>query len=540
MSAPWAAAFEDGSARVVPPPTQPMAVARALVADLYTHAAGPVLRAHRGDFFKWNGTYWPMVETRDVRAAAYSWLEPAVYAGPKGISVPFDPTRRKIDDVVDALRAIVLVESAAEPPTWLDGRSDPPSGDIVSVANGLLHIPTRTLVPHAPTFFNRHSLSFEYVTSAPPPRRFLGFLHELWPDDDSSIDSLQEVFGYFLGGDTRQQKIMLLVGPKRAGKGTIGRVLTGLLGPHNVAAPTLASLSTNFGLSPLIGKPLAIVSDARLSSKADSAIVVERLLSVSGEDSLTIDRKYRDAWTGRLPTRFLVMTNELPRLTDSSGALASRFVVFVLTRSFYGKENPGLTDELLTEAPGIFNWALAGLDRLVERGFFVSPESGAEAVRQLEDLSSPVSAFIRDECTVGAHHVEVDELWAAWRRWCEHDNRHPGTRAVFGRDLRSAAPTIKRVRVRGDGAEGRTYVYEGLGLRGQYTAADLGPLGPEAPAESRGPSGPRTRPMYSHRGNGSDPGRPGCIFHPDGPMPTCLKCAEMAAAARGAAGGRAR
>ena len=129
-----------------------------------------------------------------------------------------------------------------------------------------------------------------------------------------------------MGGDTRQQKIFLFVGPRRGGKGTIGRVLTGLLGPHNVAAPTMAGLSTNFGLQPLIGKPLALVSDARLSGRADGQVGVERLLSISGEDSLTIDRKYRDPWTGRLSTRFLILTNELPRLSDSSGALASRFV----------------------------------------------------------------------------------------------------------------------------------------------------------------------------------------------------------------------
>src|SRR5262249_45815776 len=132
------------------------------------------------------------------------------------------------------------------------------------------------------------------------------FLGELWPGDDNAIASLQEVFGYLLAGDTSQQKAFMIVGPKRAGKGTIGRVLTGLLGPHNVAAPTLASLATNFGLSPLIGKPLAVISDARLSTRADSKIVVERLLSISGEDSLTVDRKYKDPWTGRLPTRFVI------------------------------------------------------------------------------------------------------------------------------------------------------------------------------------------------------------------------------------------
>ena len=81
------------------------------------------------------------------------------------------------------------------------------------------------------------------------------------------------MLGHLLAGDTSQQKMFLLVGPKRGGKGTIGRVWPGLLGAHQVGAPTLASLSTNFGLQPLIGKPLALISDARLSTKADSKIV---------------------------------------------------------------------------------------------------------------------------------------------------------------------------------------------------------------------------------------------------------------------------
>lgn len=41
-------------------------------------------------------------------------------------------------------------------------------------------------------------------------------------------------------------------------------MLSALVGAGNVAGPTLASLGTNFGLSPLLGKPLAVVSDARL------------------------------------------------------------------------------------------------------------------------------------------------------------------------------------------------------------------------------------------------------------------------------------
>jgi putative DNA primase/helicase len=163
----------------------------------------------------------------------------------------------------------------------------------------------------------------------------------------------------------------------------------------------------------------------------------------------------------------VVLTNELPRLSDSSGALASRFVVLVLTKSFLGREDPGLTDRLLLESPGIFNWALAGLDRLKDRGHFQPPASGQEAVQQLEDLASPVSAFVRDFCTLGAdQRVNVDDLWAAWKRWCTMENRSPGTKVMFGRDLRAAVPTLHKARPREDGD--RRMVYEGIGLKGHW------------------------------------------------------------------------
>jgi hypothetical protein len=37
----------------------------------------------------------------------------------------------------------------------------------------------------------------------------------------------------------------------------------------------------------------------------------------------------------------------------------ARFIVLVLIHSFYGREDLGLTDRLLTELPGIFNWSVA-------------------------------------------------------------------------------------------------------------------------------------------------------------------------------------
>jgi putative DNA primase/helicase len=300
-----------------------------------------------------------------------------------------------------------------------------------------------------------------YDPAAPLPRRWLRFLAELWPDDREMIEVLQEVIGYVLAGGTEQQKLFMLVGPKRTGKGTILRVTSALLGSENVAAPTLSSLATNFGLAPLVGKPLAAISDARLGSRRDALIAVERLLSISGEDAITVDRKFKDAWTGHLPTRFVLLTNELPQFTDASGALASRFIILTFQNSFYGRENPRLTDELLEEAPAIFNWALVGLDRLCERGHFVQPRASRAAMQHLEDLASPVSAFVRERCTLDPEAIiRKDDLWEAWKAWAEEVGVKTGSRDVLIRDLRAAQPQIRSTRPTID--EKRVYMLTGL------------------------------------------------------------------------------
>ena len=201
------------------------------------------------------------------------------------------------------------------------------------------------------------------------------------------------------------------------------------------------------------------------SVRADGSIAVERLLSISGEDSITVDRKYRDPWTGRLPTGFVILTNEVPRFTDASGALASRFIVLVLTRSFLGREDPTLTDTLLTESAGIFNWALGGLDRLNARGYFAQPAVSRDAMQRLEDLASPVSAFVRDRCVIDPiREVDKDALWTDWKDWCVGEGRdRAGTKAVFYRDLHAAYPGLVERKLR-DG-DRRIRVYEGIDLR---------------------------------------------------------------------------
>ena len=439
------------------------------VARLFRARLATPLHHHRGVFYEWNGSSWPEAGADKLRARLYAFLD-GCQSKTKGGFCPVKPNALMVGGVLDALRAAAHLESTVEPPAWLDGADGPPAHEIIACANGLLHLPTLTMLPHTPSYFNLNALDYAYDRCAPEPRRWLGFLNQVWPADPEAIAALQQTCGYLLTSDTSQQKSVLIVGPKRSGKGTIARVAARLVGPHNCVSPTLASLGERFGLAPLIGKPLAIISDARLSGRADAQIIVERLLSITGEDGQTIDRKYAtQPWTGKLPTRFVVLTNELPKLGDSSGALASRFVMLLMTRSFYGQEDHGLTDKLLTELPGILNWAIAGWADLKRSGHFKQPPSGRQALEQLEDLSSPIGAFVRERCESGPScTVEVEEIFGAWKTWCEAQGRdHPGTKQSFGRDLSAAVPglTVAQLGSRGE----RVRVYQGLKLRGEWS-----------------------------------------------------------------------
>ncbi|MEZ6100000.1 MAG: phage/plasmid primase, P4 family [Pirellulaceae bacterium] len=453
------------SGRVVLSPKRTLPTAAAFVAENHQHAFGRTLHCHAEMLMEWNGSRYVLLEEGGAKSRAFPWLHEAVrYVQDREtkemILVPFDANPTSVNAALDTIKAEVHLPATLSSPAWLDGRSGPPPDELLVCKSKLIHLPTGRQLDATPQLFVTNALEFDPDPNAAEPTAWHDFLHQLFDGDLESLDLLQEWFGYSLTADTSQQKMLLMVGPRRGGKGTIARVLRQLIGEGNVAGPTTSSLAGSFGLQPLIGKSLAIVSDARFSGDG-IATVVERLLTISGEDAVSIDRKYLSAVTMKLPTRFMFLTNEFPRFSDASGALAGRFVILRLTQSFYGREDTGLTNRLLDELPGILNWAIDGWKRLRQRGHFVMPASCAEAMRELEELSSPVQAFVRDMCVLSeGARVGLDELYRAWTRWCESEGRSkPTTKQVFGRDMKAAFPELTCRR----GTYSR--FYEGIGLR---------------------------------------------------------------------------
>lgn len=433
------------------------------VAYLFSQERYPAntLRRTAGNFYTWDGACYRAANKETINAEIYLFLRSKRTVSGE----PIKPTRRSVDNVNHALKAATFLETA-HLPIWLTQDPPCPADEIIACKNGLLHIPTRDLLLPTPDFFNVNAVGFNYDPDADEPRAWREFLESIWQKDTESIDALQEWLGLLLTNETRHQKMLLIVGPRRSGKGTAARIIQALVGALNVVAPTLHGLGQTFGLAPLIGKQVAIMSDVRLSGRADIQAVVENLLRITGEDAISVPRKYREDWTGTLPVRFVLLSNEIPALADSSGALASRFIVLPMTESFLGREDQCLTEKLLSELPGILNWALDGLDMLNTRGYLQQPASGRKAVEVLEKLGSPIAAFVEDHCIVASGaEVPCKDLFDAWKSWCAEQGRdRPGTAQIFGRSLNSAFPQIKTGQPRH--SDGRRYrVYRGIRLR---------------------------------------------------------------------------
>ncbi|MDC8973988.1 DNA primase family protein [Mycobacterium marinum] len=455
---------------IYPSPDAPLDVARKLYKAFRTAADLRTLVCHRGDWMRWRGQQWDEWDTAHLRSTMYKELGGADYMRPireKGVTVdyertPWNPNRNKIANVMEAMAAVGHLSTTIDAPAWIgEHTTNNPAAQVISCTNGLLSLSTRKLTEHTPAFYNTVSVTFAFQADAPEPKAWLKFLASVWPDDPASIALLQEWVGYILSGSTGMQKILFGVGPTRCGKGTIARMLRKLIGPGNVTGPTMASLGTNFGLAPLMGRPLAIVPDARINGPAHT--IVERLLSISGEDVLTIDRKFKDPWSGKLPSRVMVLSNEIPRFTDASGAIANRMLVLQMRNSFLGREDRTIDQRIGEELPGILNWALEGLDRLTSTGKFTVPAASSEATTMLMDLASPVSAFVRDSCALGTGmRVERDRLYIAWKSWCEDNGHEPGAKATFGRNLSAVVPDLGTAKPRINGIQVRCYTSIGL------------------------------------------------------------------------------
>ena len=429
-------------------PKLPLRSAQKFIEHCYTFNGIPTLIFYADDFWQWDGNAYRKIEDRKVKNRLLRFLDWAA-------SFPAAPAN--LNAVIEMVKNEFYQSASETVPCWIGGEAcEMPSSvtdlsQLLFCKSQILNLADMGTLPHTPHWLNLAALDFDYDPNAECPQ-WRAFLDSIFGDDEGAKRTLMEWMGLCLTAITKFQKALFLIGPKRSGKGTFSRILQKVVGAHNVVSPSTADFGQQFGLQAFIGKTLAVVSDARFP-RGIPASVAERLLTITGEDPITIPRKYREALTTRLQTKIMIISNEVPIVDDPSGALASRFVFLKLTKSFYGNEDVELEGKLSSELSGIFRFAIKHLQDLLKRGDFIQPESGKGLAERMTALSSPVGEFAKQLRQL----MTKDAIWDEWMAFCLREAMPPGRQNVLWRDLEAAgyncdfdaADILAKIRQRG-------------------------------------------------------------------------------------------
>jgi P4 family phage/plasmid primase-like protien len=392
-------------------------------------------------FWHWGDTRYVRMTDDEVRATVKQRLagqrevfQPAPKDGvfPAAESRPIKVTEAKTSEVINHLRSLTLTSAYGA------GALIANEGG-VPFLNGWLDVETGELKPLTPNRDVRWNVPAEYDAKAKCPE-WIAFLKSIgWGPGTEEYVLCRQWFGNLISGSTAFHKGMLLIGPKRAGKGTVLGVAEGLMGEGAVGIQ-LDAFSNNFGMQNLIGKGLATIGDARFGFKTDKSII-ERLLSLTSFDLMQIDAKWEKPYSIRLGSRLMIATNEVPAFIEASDALSTRFLVLEFTESFYGREDLTLKRRILKELPGIARWALGGYEELIGLGSFTETSKGLAVQQAMIRDAAPIRVFVEEECVIEpGRSVENQKLFDRYLIWCDRNNTFKMSHNKFSRDLNTAFP----------------------------------------------------------------------------------------------------
>lgn len=244
---------------------------------------------------------------------------------------------------------------------------------------------------------------------------------------------LQEFAGYSITRLTKHEIAVWLYGPPGGGKSTFISGLESMLGAQCGVLGLSDIETSNFGLSNLPGKTL-VISTEQPAHFLKSAHIVNSI--ISGE-RVTVNQKYQHPYAFAPRCKVLWAMNELPRVDDKGAGIFRRVKLVHFPAIDAAKRDPRVKEEIQQSGMAILNWALAGLQRLRERGRFDIPgviESATEHYKLSNDLTR---LFVEEICDIDpANKIQAQNLYESYSEWCKDTGHKALSSTRFADEMR--------------------------------------------------------------------------------------------------------
>ncbi len=400
--------------------------------------AREVIAAHRMcsvkgiGFYEWNGKIWERLDDEVVNGYVDSTL---------GRNFATNNSVRNITELIKKRVHISNLQFDKHP--------------VLTFQNCTFEIETGKTHPFSPDDYASIIMDYDYNADARCPQ-WEEFIHSVSNGFGEREAILQKIAGYVLYPDCSLHQIFILHGPGGNGKSVYTNTLKALFGPKNTSSVEPSGLVEAFKLIQIKDSLLNIGSD--ISSDFTKGDIKEKLLKIACGETIEACFKGKDFVTFEPRCKLIYNCNEIPRVTSIAGLdRRLRYLEFEVSyKDFPDPDNPyerqidkELEPKLLTELPGIFNWAYKGyLDLRKDKRFPDAPEQ-AQILGIMEESANPIITFVRDMNYSGV--VWRSTVWDDVKEWlAENGHRQMSANRFFPKFRDALGPRLiwdKKIRV---------------------------------------------------------------------------------------------
>ena len=354
-----------------------------------------------------------------------------------------DDMKRFMNHVIKSLNASSLINAVTllkgQPKVQIHAQELDANPLLLGVKNGqCIDMRTGMVFDLTPEHLITKSVGCEYDPYAQCPQ-WEEFLQQVFQEDQSLIDYLQQYVGYCLTGLTSEQQVLFGFGLGANGKSVLFSVLTELLGTYAIAAPIdTFMLSGNEGPKSYLLARLAGARFVLANETSDGQRLAENIIKeLTGGEVIAAAHKYGHLFEFQPRFKIAMVGNHKPVIRGTDSGIWRRLHLLPFNRSFaVSEQDPDLGTKLKSELTGILNWALKGALSWQQNKRLIVPDAMKKEVEAYHSESDIIGQWLLERCVVDPKATTASSaLYYDYANWCKANGHVASSKTLLGRRL---------------------------------------------------------------------------------------------------------
>jgi putative DNA primase/helicase len=185
-------------------------------------------------------------------------------------------------------------------------------------------------------------------------------------------------------------------------------------------------------LAHLFGKRFVVASEGERGHR----LAESKIKMMTGGDRIACRPLYKDLFEYVPEFKLWLATNDLPTISGMDEAIWRRIRVIEFPITIPPEQqDKGLADRLMSELPGILQWAMQGCLEWRKIGL-APPASVGQSTQKYRDDNNSVGQWIESACSLDLKlRTSVKDLHDSYAAWCDSSGLEPLPGSLFGKEL---------------------------------------------------------------------------------------------------------